>query len=517
MRRPPRPALCLAALVLLALGLQLLFPELALARGGGGAHAGGGGFSGGHSGGGGFGGGSGGVYTGGGAYYGPGFFALPGLLPLVLVALVALLLVARVAASHPEYHQDFHPDTFREPTAPPPGALEGLQAIKAADPGFEPESFLQRAEMTFLLVQRAYQDRDVGAARPYLTPQLWQTWAEQVRYLAEQHQRPVLENLNVRGLEVLEATHGPQGDSVRVHFDFVAAIHFLDDRDLSLISGSREDQRYGEDWTFWRAPGTRTSSSGDTTALKCPSCGGLLQLGEDGLCKFCGADIASGRYDWVVAEIRQDLFRGVRTAAGLGLDELDPATGIAAIKRDDPEFDESAFLERVGRAFFALEQAWQDRDLTASRAFMSPGLYLGWSTQVKQLIELHRKNVLEGLRIEEISPVKVTHGAAFDDITVRITATCADYEVDEETGRIVFGSREPTTFTEYWTFQRGRGVKTTARGALEKVCPNCGAPLEINQFGECRYCKAAVTSGRFDWVLSRIEQADEYSEYAATA
>jgi hypothetical protein len=44
---------------------------------------------------------------------------------------------------------------------------------------------------------------------------------------------------------------------------------------------------------------------------------------------------------------------------------------------------------------------------------------------------------------------------------------------------------------------------------LDKVCPNCGAPLEINQIGECKYCKAAVASGRFDWVLSRIEQEDD--------
>ena len=47
--------------------------------------------------------------------------------------------------------------------------------------------------------------------------------------------------------------------------------------------------------------------------------------------------------------------------------------------------------------------------------------------------------------------------------------------------------------------------------APHRVCPNCGAPLEINQVGECRYCRAAVTSGRFDWVLSRIEQEDEYT------
>jgi hypothetical protein len=32
--------------------------------------------------------------------------------------------------------------------------------------------------------------------------------------------------------------------------------------------------------------------------------------------------------------------------------------------------------------------------------------------------------------------------------------------------------------------------------------------VSLNQVGECRFCKAAVTSGKFDWVVSRIEQDD---------
>jgi hypothetical protein len=30
----------------------------------------------------------------------------------------------------------------------------------------------------------------------------------------------------------------------------------------------------------------------------------------------------------------------------------------------------------------------------------------------------------------------------------------------------------------------------------------------LTQIGECRYCKAAVTSGKFDWVVSRIAQEE---------
>jgi hypothetical protein len=29
--------------------------------------------------------------------------------------------------------------------------------------------------------------------------------------------------------------------------------------------------------------------------------------------------------------------------------------------------------------------------------------------------------------------------------------------------------------------------------------------------GECEHCGAKVTSGRFDWVLSEIEQDDSYT------
>ena len=99
-----------------------------------------------------------------------------------------------------------------------------------------------------------------------------------------------------------------------------------------------------------------------------------------------------------------------------------------------------------------------------------------------------------------------------DDPGVRSAISRAlrvDYEVDEATGNVVFGSKRSEPFTEYWTFQRAVGVQTGANSLLDKKCPNCGAPLDVNQIGECKYCKAAVTSGRFDWVLSRIEQAED--------
>jgi len=510
-------ALRLGAAIALVLAGLLGLPTAAFARGGGGGHGGGGG---GHSSGGGFGGGhssgSGGGFSGGvgpgpavtGGGFDPiGVVVLAGI--VILVILVILVFARRSAAAAADAASASEP--WPAPSGPDPAVLAGVAAIRQADPDFEPEAFLQRAEMAFLLVKRAYQDRNVHEARAFMSHELWPAWSQDVQALVAARQRPVLENLNVRGMQVPFVSHDDSGDTIQVHFDYVAAPHTVADDTGKVVSGATDDQRLGELWTFQRAAGAKTVVSGGATASKCPNCGALLKLNDDGVCDYCKADITSGRYDWVVTRIDQDWFRGARTAAAFGAAELDAPAGMAAIQAEDRNFDPEAFRGRAQQAFFALQQAWQDRDLATSRPFMSPGLYLGWSSQVQQLIELHKKNVLDGLRVDGIDVVKVVHGRALDDVTVRMTATCADYEVDERTGRMLFGSKSPSQFVEYWTFQRSVGVQTTDRSILDRVCPNCGAPLEINQVGECRYCRAAVTSGRFDWVLSRIEQEDEYA------
>ncbi len=193
----------------------------------------------------------------------------------------------------------------------------------------------------------------------------------------------------------------------------------------------------------------------------------------------------------------------------------DPAAALAEISSNDPGFDRDRFLARVEEAFMRLQGAWQERDLKTARPYMGQGVYLSWQTQIEQLTALHKKNLLEGLTLSGAAIVAASHGSRYEHISVKLDATAADYEVDERTGEVVFGSRTPAPFTEYWTFERTAGVVTPENGGLlDQVCPNCGAPLNISEIGECEYCNAAVTSGRFDWVLARIDQADEWNARA---
>src|SRR5262249_27254997 len=170
-----------------------------------------------------------------------------------------------------------------------------------------------------------YQDRNVHAARAFMSPELWQSWRQAVQALTERGQRPVLENLNVRGLQVPFVAHAGDCDTIQVHLDYVATVQVVDENTGHLRPADKEDRRLGELGICERGAGAKAGVPGGVPASKSPNCGGLLKLNDDGTCNYCGADITSGRYDWVVTRIDEDWFRGVTTAAAFGAAEMDPA------------------------------------------------------------------------------------------------------------------------------------------------------------------------------------------------
>ncbi|HMK84844.1 MAG TPA: TIM44-like domain-containing protein [Steroidobacteraceae bacterium] len=386
-----------------------------------------------------------------------------------------------------------------------PSLPAAIDEIRKIDPLFELELFLQRAEMVFFLVKRGIQHNDPAAIRPYLSDAVFAAVSNSITLAETRHQHALLESLNVRALHIDSAQCDASGQRIQVHFDLVYRAKLLDDANR-VLSDEGADQRHGERWSFTRAAAARTPVNGGVVAVRCPVCGAELRLGLDGTCAHCRASITNGTVDWVVAAVESAPFIGYSGGSPFGVTAASVAEGISRLRATDPSFAMDAFQGRVKAAFLTLQDAWCRQNLDAGRAFLSPGAYFSWRAQLETMTAEGRRNVMEQLSVRGIEPLQIVHGRVFDDLTVRITACAADFEVDRE-NRIVFGDRTVRPFTEDWTFQRSVGVATTQKpGTLENTCPRCGAPLVLNQIGECRYCKAAVTSGKFDWVVSRIEQ-----------
>jgi hypothetical protein len=274
-----------------------------------------------------------------------------------------------------------------------------------------------------------------------------------------------------------------------------------------------------ERWTVARRRDARSRPPARARILACPGCGAPLDAVVSGTCTHCRRVVSNGDFDWVVraAQVVEMEERGpmLTTEVAERGNELptvvDPEAQprMGAIARKDPSFQWQAFQQRVGLVFAEFQVAWTQRDLLKMRPYFTDALF---DTQ-RYWVEAYRaqglRNMTDRARILRLELARVASDKWFDSVTVRLYGTGLDYVVRDSDNRVVRGSTSrERPYTEYWTFVRSAARAAPTRTSPE--CPSCGAPLAVGMAGDCRYCRAKVTTGEFDWVLSRIEQDEAY-------
>ncbi len=189
-------------------------------------------------------------------------------------------------------------------------------------------------------------------------------------------------------------------------------------------------------------------------------------------------------------------------------------TGLEALKKMDPKFDQQKFKTHTKKVFMAVQDGWTKQDQSVCRAFMAEDVYQSHQMQIDNMKSNKVRNVLENIVVGSTEIVRVDQGDEFDKIAVKVRASMKDYKVSTENGKLVEGTKAQTPpFTEYWIFIRKAGLKTKVKdGIFDRKCPNCGAPIQVSVSGECKYCDANVVNGDYDWVLSEIVQRSEWKE-----
>lgn len=174
-------------------------------------------------------------------------------------------------------------------------------------------------------------------------------------------------------------------------------------------------------------------------------------------------------------------------------------------------FDMTEFTAKVNKAFVEIQNAWSNMNLAPVRRYISDGVYQRFHTQFKMMEILKQKNLLSHVTIHSISVDRVEKDGDFDILHVRIAAGMSDQFVCETIPSLdTYGGYE--NFIEYWSFIRKRGQPKKDIYQTDN-CPNCSAPLskDMTDAGKCTYCGSFVNSGEYDWVLSEITQADDYT------
>lgn len=289
---------------------------------------------------------------------------------------------------------------------------------------------------------------------------------------------------------------------------------------LTVTEGGKDATLYRvESWSLTRRANAPSRQPERARVIDCPGCGAPLSAVIAGTCSHCNQAVATADLDWRVtrAEVEKEervppALTGDVAEAGTDLPTVvdpDANRALEALGERDKSFSLPAFEQRVGLVFREFQVAWSAQELAHMRPFLSDNLFQTQQYWIDAYKKQGLRNVTENARIEGIELARIDSDAWYDAITVRVRATSLDYTLGDGGARVVAGSRDTErSYTEYWTLIRG--ASRTGPTRTELTCPNCGAPLDINMAGVCKYCQAKVTSGEFDWVLSRIEQDEVY-------
>lgn len=400
-----------------------------------------------------------------------------------------------------------------------------LEELRRLDPDFSQVVFEDFAFRLFSAAHRARaSEADLAAVAPYVMA------AAQRALLSRTPGQPVTSvvvgAMRTFRVELPDQEVDAQGRSerVRIGLEFEANVTV----GPSGPKGASRTYFSVESWLFGRAATARSRPPSAAKDFPCPNCGAPWRAKATGtqVCEYCGQSVANGRFDWTVENI--SLSSIDERPPTLTEDVRERGTDLPtyhqpgfdrrwrSLQEDDAAVTEDAVVARVKMIYARLNEAWSHGELGPVRGLVSDGLF----DYLQYWVDAYRReglsNQLRDMRITHSSLCKLVRDRSFDALTLRIWGKGKDFVVRNgtgsgggEAGELVRGSKtRDRAYSEYWTLIRSAKRQGEVQAAA--TCGNCGAPLSVNMAGACESCGAHLTSGEFDWVLSKIEQDDSY-------
>lgn len=180
---------------------------------------------------------------------------------------------------------------------------------------------------------------------------------------------------------------------------------------------------------------------------------------------------------------------------------------LADLRSRDPNFSEDLFISRINNMFVQLQESWQAKEWKKVRPFESDELFNTHARQLQEFIDSKTTNVVDEIAVLRTEITDYHDNGPTESLDVYMRVRMKDYIVNDENGKVVEGYPDEEVTMEYeLVMTRKKGIVTRlAQNTEVTTCPNCGANVSINASGECEYCNSVVSTGDFDWVLTRMD------------
>lgn len=169
------------------------------------------------------------------------------------------------------------------------------------------------------------------------------------------------------------------------------------------------------------------------------------------------------------------------------------------ISKVDGAFSIDDFKDYVKSVFTIVQSAWSNNDYQKLRPYESDLLYVRHKLRIESMIKDKMSNRRTHVRVKGVLLKDFTVDENFETLVLTLTAN-----MKVEHPELMF-MNDNGDVPYILKFVRKKGVKTKRNSSLSTSnCPNCGAVIDVDDNGVCRYCETSLVSGDAEWVLADI-------------
>lgn len=376
---------------------------------------------------------------------------------------------------------------------------QNMKRLKQADPDFSEESFIRRAEMAFMTIQRCWSDQDLTPMRQFVSNGLFSRFEIQIDMQKREGFRNQLEDINILSSSIACISADNLYDRIDVAFSAT-----MEDKDVDLKNGrvlrKNESGPFVEYWTFLRRKGGRSSQNKNGLIEgKCPNCGANLKISESGNCEFCKSFVVGGQYDWVLTEITQE------EEYTLPSEQNETIPGLREMISKDPDFNIAVIEDKVSYIFFRMVRTNYFGDIKYIKGVSHPNYCNSIVGIFRPEDEWYQSLLEPAVGAVEVKRIIIDGGDGFDKVDVMVRWSARYCERNRKTNKMR-NIQEKSIRTQTYTLVRRSDVRTKANYNFAIIpCRFCGAPLSSGVEDKCEYCGTIINDGSRDWVLYSVD------------
>ncbi|MBQ2592252.1 MAG: TIM44-like domain-containing protein [Candidatus Riflebacteria bacterium] len=377
-----------------------------------------------------------------------------------------------------------------------------FSSISSKDPAFNKDIFLERAKKAFVIVQKAWSDRDLSKAEAFLADGTYEQFQIQINRMKADHEIDLMKDINIKKALIVRLSSKAGYDSLSVQFTVSAINYRIDDRNNSFKDGSQIPEEFTEIWTFMRRTGSKTIKNGLIEGY-CPNCGAKVEGARISKCPSCSALLRSGQHDWILT--------GITQASEWRDASINNPTAYQSMINADNSLNISHLEDKLTVIFWRLVEANR----------------LGNSEPIQKISTDEFAQSFSNSNYSIAFPKCRECALGSQEITGFITNR-KDY--DYLIGQLVWSGVSVSNNSEIYrksmvVLRRKKGVTSDPEKSFCSThCPNCGAkePSDLSS-NTCEYCGSVFNDDSKDWMLCDIvidffnNKAIEYMTDARTS